>query len=278
MSIEQQAVVNNPILVEKDFELAEKFADKLNIICVPNANVDAGSSISDLCRADNLTNKMAYFFYNVLRFQSFSQVVFLDLENITENLREAFRVQNLCSRLVPFLQCYLHYRKEFRAIYSELVKCQIHEKLAKMKFYSVKELQNIYRCHHDPSVSVITSNKTCLDTSSQTWKYFVRADILENDKEIIKGFVKLFISSLGSQQKKANELSERDEKDLTNFCLLIYQYSHFKIKDEDLRDIEKDHGVKLHLPSEEIKWNIPEHIIVKPATLPVRLSFFFFWG
>ena len=133
-----------------------------------------------------------------------------------------------------------------------------------MQFFSVGDLQNIYRCNHDPAISVIVSNKTCLDTNvNENWKYFVRKDILENEIEIIKGFVKLFVRS--PTQTQASEISERNEKDLTNFCLLIYQFSQFNMNNDDIIEIEKEHGLKLKLPQTEVKWTIPEHIFAKPV-------------
>lgn len=246
------------------------------MICVPWSDDDNEETFAKMCRAENLTHRVAYFFYKRFNFQSFSQTVYLDLENITENLREAHNVRNLCAKLIPFVQCFLFHRKELQQIYTELKtgsnSWTAHEKLEKMKFYSVRDLQNIYRCKYDPNMSVIVSNKTCLDTSSTgNWKYFVRMDILENDKEIIKGFVKLFMRS--PTQTQAIEISDRTEKDLTNFCLLIYQFSRFKINEEDIKDIEKEHQIKLKLPPNEIKWKIPEQTIPKPAMVILKVIY-----
>jgi hypothetical protein len=114
--------------------------------------------------------------------------VILDLENVTESLREAPQIQNMCRRVVPYIQYFFFYRPEFKSVYSELEQL-ISDKLKRMKFYSVKELQNVYRCLHDHSIQVVVSNKSCLDLNetSTTWKYYVRADLLENEKETIKG-------------------------------------------------------------------------------------------
>jgi hypothetical protein len=252
------------------------------MICVPWSDEDNEDTCAKMCRADNLTPTVAYFFYKKFCFQSFSQTVYLDLENITENLREAHNVRNLCAKLIPFVQCFLFHRKEFQQIYADLKAGEetwtAHDKLEKMKFYSVKDLQNIYRCKHDPNMNVIISNKSCLDTSSTgNWKYFVRMDILENDKELIKGFVKLFVRS--PNPNKAYEISSRTEKELTNFCLLIYQFSRFKINDEDIKDIEKENSIKLKLPPNEVKWKIPEHVITKAVVevmlILIKCSFYY---
>ena len=283
VSIEQETPVNTPILVDNDFDLAEKFINKLNMICCVNPNhsntlnnkdTEESVTFNQLCRIDNLSPKVGRLFSQLFGFQYFSQTVYLDLENITENLREAHNVRNLCAKLLPFVQCFLFYRKEFQSVYFELSQnARIGEKLEKMKFYSVRDLQNIYRSKHDPTMSVIVSNKTCLDTSvNENWKCFVRMDILENEKEIIKGFVKLFVRGVNSTQ-----LGEKSERELSQFCLLIYQFSHFKIRDEDIKDIEKEHDLKLTLPQEQSKWKIPEHVFadcsnIKSKTYNIMLD------
>jgi hypothetical protein len=251
------STANSPVLVDKELELAEKFIDKLNMVVLPTKN--ANGSFLDLCKADDLSSKIFYFFSVILKLNSFSRVVILDLENITESLREAPKVQNLCRKLVPFIQSFMHSRPEFKLAYeqfdSELLNCV--KKLEEMKFYSVKELQNIYRSKLDPSVYVIVSNKTCLDMNEKNmyWKYFVRADILDNEKEIVKGFVKLFFRTL------TDKVSARDEMDLTNFCVYINQLSNFNMSSDDVRDIENEFKIKMLLPSDKTKWSIPEAII-----------------
>lgn len=122
-----------------------------------------------------------------------------------------------------------------------------------MKFYSVQNLHNIYRCKHDPSIFAAVSNKACHDTKSPHWKYFCRADILLNDKEILKGFLKIFL--------KSELCSELNEKELIRFCLLMNQFSNYHICEEDRREIERDYHIKLNLPNEEIPWSIKESSI-----------------
>lgn len=241
---------NCPILVDNEFDLAEKFVDKLNIVVV---NSSSSNEFTDLCRADSLGEKISHFFYNFLEISSFSSLVILDLQNITKNLREAPQVQNQCRKLLPFIQSFLFYRPEFSSVYTELISdsVQIQQKLASMKFYSVLDLENVYRFRHDSSIYATVSSKTCVDTAQNStyWKYFVRADVIDNLKDLIKGFVKLFTR---------NQSSEKHEKELINFCLLMHQFVDFKLNEDDRREIEKDFNLKLTLPLDVIKWQIKE--------------------
>ena len=269
-----ELIYNNPILVDNT-ELAEKFIEKFDMVVMPLVEETTliDPSFSDFCRLDSSLNmKRAFFLINLLELKLFSKTVILDLENITENLRESSMAQNICSKLVPFIQCFLCYRTEFKQIYQELNSdsIKINEKLNNMKFYSVRELQNIYRCTHDPSISVIVSNKSCFETNEKAmyWKYFIRADILENEKDIIKGFVKLFVKNgLGSSQSLINE---RNEKELTNFVLLMHQFVNSNMIAEDIRDIEKEYKLKLVLPPNEIKWSIKEITVSKPDIITIN--------
>jgi hypothetical protein len=54
-----------------------------------------------------------------------------------------------------------------------------------------------------------------------------------DQKEIIKGFVKLFIN-----YTKQSLINEQNEKDLTNFCLLMHQFCSQMLNDEDINEIE----------------------------------------
>jgi hypothetical protein len=246
------SIIENPILVDNNTDLAEKFINKFDMVIMPTSNE---SCFAEKCRVDySNIKKQTYFLINLLDLKLFSKTVLLDLENITENLREAPNVQFICSSLLPAIQCFLFYRIEFKQIYQDLNNSK--DKLINMKFYSVKELQNIYRCKHDTNLSVIVSNKSCFDTNEKSvyWKYFVRADLLNNEKEIIKGYVKLFIN-----YTKQSLINEQNEKDLINFCLLMHQFCGQMLNDEDINEIEKDNKIKLKLPLNEIKWSIIMH-------------------
>lgn len=170
-------------------------------------------------------------------------------------------VQNLCRRLVPFIQYYMYYRPEFKSVYTDLSQNAMHTKLAQLKFYSVQTLQNVYRSRNDASVCVSVSNKTCLDLTSphSGWKYLCRADIAANDKDVLKGFVKLFASS--------EQVSESDEKQLVTFCLLVNQLiganNNSRLREEDRRELEKDYRIKFWLPSSQPAWCIQEAVVTR---------------
>jgi hypothetical protein len=179
-------------------------------------------------------------------------------------------VQNICRKLVPYIQCYLFYRAEFKATYQQLNSAGIGEKLESLKFYSVKELQNTYTLKHDSSVHVIVSNKTCMDTNEKStyWKYYIRFDLLDNLKEIVKGFLKLFTRNQSLISAENNSINEKLEKELVQYCILMWQFVDYKLNDEDRREIEKEHNIKLSLPVEEPKWSIKEALVLRPIQQP----------
>ena len=151
----------------------------------PSHSLDA--SFPDNCSVSQLTSKHMFLLLNLLDIQLFSQTVTLEQENITENLCESPFAQNICRKLVPFIQSFLFYRNEFKDVYASLCRSNIHLKLATLKFYTVQNLQNIYRSKNDPSMYVTVSNKTCFETANRSsiyWKYFCRQSI--NEKDIIK--------------------------------------------------------------------------------------------
>jgi hypothetical protein len=255
-SINGENTSNPPILIDSNYELAEKFADKLKI-CIINPSVtSANQEFYDLCCFNTLNpidEKLNSFFNDLLQINTFSSVLMLDLENITESLREAPEIQNICYKILPFIQLFLNHRPELKVLYTHLNTIGVREKLLRMKFYSVKELQNIYRFRHDPSIYISVSNKTCADTSEKSayWKYFVRADSLSNFKDIVRGFLKVFIQN--------SSVYEKCEKELLGFCLLMNEFKDLNtIKIDDRAEIEKDFRIKLNLPNGQEKWEINE--------------------
>ena len=255
---------SHPILVD-DTDLAEKFIDKLDMIVIPINGDEISDSFNDLCRFDsNLNQKRTYFLMDLLELKLFSKIVYLDLLNVTQHLRISPNVQNLCSILVYPIQCFFYYRTELKQTYQEFKEISIDAKLNKMNFFSVKISENIYRCKHDESITVIVSNKCFFDTPNNApWRFFVRDDILEKKVDIVKGFVKIFTKNTFSKT-----INERNEKDLTNLCLYIEKFIDKemtnKMSEEDIRDIEKEYKIKLTLPPNELKWVIKKSEQNKP--------------
>ncbi|CAF0865248.1 unnamed protein product [Brachionus calyciflorus] len=236
----------NPILVDNDFDLAEKFSDKISIL-VTNYCQTSDNEFHNLCTINHNNTNLMNFYINILKVNLFSRVLILDLENITTSLSESSKVVLICKRILPYIQYYVYNRPEFSDM---LIKDG--EKLALnmplLKFYSVKELENVYRFKHDPNVFISVSNKTCVDLKS-SWKFYIRFDCVDNIKDIIKGFIKIFTQGY---------ISDKLEREFVNFCLLMYQFSDFKLKIEDKKEIEKDFGIKLELPTDVKKWSITE--------------------
>jgi hypothetical protein len=133
-----------PILIDSNFDLAEKFAEKLNVVVIkPVKCADETSEFFETCcNSEGLGDKLVYFFHSCLRLATFSSVLMLDLENITESLREAPDVQNTCRKMLPFIQSFLHHRKEFEFIYKQLTSEHVNMKdnLLKLKFYRYESI------------------------------------------------------------------------------------------------------------------------------------------
>ena len=235
------------------------------MIVIPINGDEISDSFNDLCRFDsNLNQKRTYFLMDLLELKLFSKIVYLDLLNVTQHLRISPNVQNLCSILVYPIQCFFYYRTELKQTYQEFKEISIAAKLNKMNFFSVKISENIYRCKHDESITVIVSNKCFFDTPNNApWRFFVRDDILEKKVDIVKGFVKIFTKNTFSKT-----INERNEKDLTNLCLYIEKFIDKemtnKMSEEDIRDIEKEYKIKLTLPPNELKWVIKQSEQNKP--------------
>lgn len=131
---------NVPCLADADLDLAEKFANEINVVVTNAASSSSDSSETFLamCRFDSsrLSHELAAFWLDLLQLSRFSSLVILDLENITENLMEApADVQNKCRRLVPFVQSFLYSVPECRPIYDKLKSVEVKNRLDKLKIY-----------------------------------------------------------------------------------------------------------------------------------------------
>ena len=127
-------------------------------------------------------------------------------------------------------------------------------------FLSVQELQNIYRFKHDSKIFCKVSNRTCTDASINTscWKLFIRAEVLGNAKDLLRGYLRFFT------RRDELALGEKHEKDLFTMCMLIQQLmdgSHkaiTQLNNDDRREIEREYNVKLVLPPGEASWAIKD--------------------
>ena len=234
-NLEFLEINQNPMIVDDEL-LGEKFMNKVNLVRTP----------------DIKTEKHFYFLSQVLKLKKLSECIYLDLGQISnESISESPEVESTCSSVLPFIQYFLNTREEVKHVYTTLQSLKIGEKLLKTRFYSVKEVDNVYRLKSNPEIFVQVSNKYFLDLeeNNSCWKFYVRADTIHSDKDVIRGFVKLF-------SKLAN-LNEKFESDLVNVCLLMKQFgSESAINHEDRKEIEKDHRVRLELRDGAKKWKL----------------------
>ncbi|RNA18989.1 hypothetical protein BpHYR1_038870 [Brachionus plicatilis] len=171
-------------------------------------------------------------------------LICLEMENVTTCLSQDSTVSSIFNRLLPFIQSFIYHRDEFK----DFINTQsefISNKLSNLNFFSVKQLDNVYRLKNNPKICASISNKTYLDLDSSI--FYVRSDCVDNLKDVVKGFVK------GLTQ---GYISNKVEREMVNFCLLMYQFSDIKLKIEDKKEIEKDFGIKLSLPEQVEKWTL----------------------
>ena len=248
-------------------------------------------TFAELCALENLDDHARLFLVNILGLRLFSNIISLDLDKIeTENLRPAPIVQNLLAKVVPFLQYYIYWRPEYKSIYQLLSQDKhlaLDKRLKEAKFYSVKELNTVYRCTFDSTIKAELTNKTILDSSLSSkkshWIYYVRHDQLENKREIIKGFLKVFVpkppssSQVGENEELSfqslsitGELLRAFEDALMQYSLYsIFPYLDKSLKKKDQEIIEKDLRIKFSLPETETKWQVDE---VKEPSVEIKTA------
>ena len=150
---------------------------------------------------------------------------------------------------------------------------RIAQRLHTVKFYMVEQLHSVYRCVHAPSAHLQVANKTCWDTTTtktpdDAWTYFVRADAVANESELIRGFCKLF-ALLGTRGGGGGTShAPAVERELVKFSLMMHQLSKWRLSDDDRRQIEADFECKLSLPSGECEWNMPSHDPASSSSSP----------
>ncbi len=200
-----------------------------------------GHSLAEASCPRHLTAKHLFFLTTLLDIRLFSHTVLLDPTAAASHtpVAEAPQNQLICSQLLPFLQAFLYYRPELRPVYTHLIQQRIHSELATLKFYTVDDLSSVYRSCHDPLVCVTVAKRTCGDRSrSGQWEYVCRSDASE--KEVVKGFVRMLVGE--------------EEKEVVRFCLLMQQFGGAWVSGEDRREIERDYGIRMELPTGEEAW------------------------
>ena len=240
----------NPVVANNDFEIAEKLANKIPILIskIPENNQN---ELINLCGDNNLID----FYSNILKIETFSSLICLEMENVTTCLSHDVTISSICNKIMPFIQSFIYNREEFK----DFIKNQgeiLSKRLSNLNFYSVQNLENVYRFKNNPKICVSLSNKTYLDLNSSI--YYVRSDCLDSLKDIVKGFIKGITHGY---------INDKVERELVNFCLLMYQFSGKNLKLEDKKEIEKDFGVKFSLPEKVRKWTL-DGTISNPETIP----------
>lgn len=145
-----------------------------------------------------------------------------------------------------------------------------------LSYFSVQELQNIYRFKHDSSIYCKVSNRACVDSNMRSthWKLFIRADVIGTTKDVVRGFLRIFT------RQDELVMSEKCEKDLFAFCILMQPFidaalasssksKQIVLNNDDRREIERDFSIKLTLPTDEPSWVIKD-VQPPPAPQPSR--------
>ena len=260
----------NPLIID-DSDLSSKFIDKINFLCLPSQpghttqnsdyileKLSTEQSNYEILKSRN--PNMNTFLLNICNIKTVTSAIVANVENITANLRPAPSVQNICRKILFYIQCFLAHKIGYADVYNECINAKYDELLPKMKFYSVKSLETYYYCTYDPSINtVITKNSFSSKSETGYLQYFVSADIINDEKELLIGFIDCFV-------KKEKWL----KTELTKFIKLIHPFIKGELSNKDKVEIEKDHGIRLNLDETKEKiWNINEaQEFFKPSVVP----------
>ena len=259
----------SPLIID-DAELAIKFIDKLHFLTIPSNSGIKQYQDDDILQKlsieqsnyENLKfndSVMDSFLLNVCDLKTVSSVIVPNVETITYNLRAAPAIQNLCRKVLLYIQCFLAHKNDYKGVYKQCLEAKYDELLPKMKFYSVKSLDTVFYYIDDNTINtVITKTSLFKKNQNGNLEYFVSVDIMDNEKEVLIGFIDCFIS-------KEPWL----KIELSKFIKLIHPFIKTELNYKDKLEIEKDHGIRLEL-SNENPWVINEaqEIIKPPVVVP----------
>ena len=263
------SLAESPLIVD-DAELASNFIEKLNFLCLPEVakytkqTSDENPLFTEqinyeLIRKNNVD--LYFFIIEICNLKLVSSMIKPNVENITVNLRPAPIIQNLCRKVLPYIQCFLMYKYGCESVYKECKDTNIDELLLKMKFYSVKSLETIYYYIEEQEIQSVIKKKSFINKNKEgNLEYFVSLEILENEKEVLIGFLDCFITK-----------EKWMKTELTKFIKQLYPFINNGLSASDKLEFEKDHEIRLDLdPNKEKKWIINEAVVQNYPSLIVN--------
>ena len=227
------------------------FKDSLNFLLIPpkeNESLSSNFNESQF-RLNKLNKNLEIFFTNICNFKLLSNLIETKIDLERDNLNfECIETPECITQLLPYIQVYLHSKKKEIYSYFELNEINLN----------VFQLNAIYLNHYFIENININSgynneSKVFLRVNNNSYEYFIRKDCLSNEKEIIKGFLKIFFLK--------TSFDKTLEKDLLSFVLCLNNsYLKTPLSSSDKNEIENDYEIKLTLPLNEKTWSIKDSI------------------
>ena len=245
------------VILNDNFMISKHFKDSLNFLLIPSK--DKGEAYSNFSESQFKVNKLSKnlekFFMQVCNFRVLSSVVETKIDLERDNLNiESITTPTCINQLLPYIQAYLYSKKqEYEEFYSIFQSNEINLKMF--------QLNAIFLNHYytpNTDINSLNNNESKVfvrvvnEIKENSYEYFVRKDHLENEKELIKGFLKIFF---------VKSFNKSLEKDLLNFAMCVNNsYSKTPLSSSDKSEIESDYEIKLTLPASESSWLIKDDL------------------
>ena len=245
------------ILLNDNFAIAKYFKDKLNFLVFPSKENESYCGFNESMFKNNKLNKnLDMFFTNVCNFNLFSSLIETKIDLDRDNLNiESISAYPACiTQLLPYLQCFLYSKQEYADIYASFMLDKANGGIdLKMFQLNAIYLNHYFKPNQEINYANDNENKVYIQVFGKSlFSYFIRKDCLTNEKELIKGFLKIFF---------VNCADKKLEKDLLSFALYVNN-SYLKLSTEiilstsEKNELESDYDIKLNLPDNEKLWLI----------------------
>uniref|UniRef100_A0A8C4R3G4 Protein NO VEIN C-terminal domain-containing protein n=2 Tax=Eptatretus burgeri TaxID=7764 RepID=A0A8C4R3G4_EPTBU len=189
-------------------------------------------------------------FLKICELHKLSDVVSTELQ--TEGYAPCPTLQNYVSILMPYIQAFLHSRKQFQDVYASLLNSGIAEKLKKMQFAQVDQLYILHRLTLSSSIALVRVETVCgIDK---------RCDFFIQKHNVIETDLKALVEVCVELSKFFSQNNKECQKDLDYFLHLLT--SMLRDKDKERLRLFLQTNEVVDLPQEEPQWEVPKPIIM----------------
>jgi hypothetical protein len=225
--------ITENLVICDDHAVGQKFLDKFDFL---QTNCSIDNKLESNCQFARINENLKPFFTDLCNFKYLSQVLTVKFEKFESPNLAPDHVDSLISRLLPYMQYYIHEKCKTKSIGFNF---------KNLKIYQAKSLKIMYICKHDPTARTCISQKTYFDFDLDGSISFYVSDVCTtNDEEIISGFLKVF------------KLEAKFEKGLFKFLLYLNEYLKTSEKPVDTQNIENYYDIKCSLPANVELWSL----------------------